>query len=107
MQHARTLVPSTHFYLLTMMAATAIVLLAIWPRHRASESFDTRCESADAQAGAVLASLLSDRSEIAQALFGDAVFRLKRARWYCRYGFASMAQADYDALMSNRYQIER
>ena len=107
MQHIRTLVPSQRLYPVTALFAGVIVLLAIWPAPKTSPRFDARCESWDTKAGVVFAGLIADRGATAEASLGDALFRLKRARKYCRHGFVSLARVDYDVLLGNRYQIGR
>ena len=43
-------------------------------------AFDPRCEPWDDAASAAIARLVAIRDETAEAFFGDAVFRLRRAR---------------------------
>ena len=107
MQHIRALAPSPPFYLMTGFAAVAIVFLAMWPKAKVPTPFDSRCESWEMEAGSALANLIGERSEIADAHLGDALFRLRRARKNCRYGFVSLARLDYDVLLGNRYGIGR
>jgi len=105
MPQIRALVPSPPFYLMTGLAAVAIVFLAMWPKAKPPTPFDSRCESWDMEAANALANLIGNRSEIADAYLGDALFRLRRARKYCRYGFVSLARLDYEVLLGNRYGI--
>jgi hypothetical protein len=106
MQHIRALAPPhVHAIAFAVLIAAAIASLTLWPRPSASPQLDVRCERLDQEAQAVLATLLSDRSAIAEAHLGDALFRLKRARKHCRFGFAGLARLDYDALLGNRYQF--
>ena len=107
MLHIRALVPSPPFYLLTGFAVVALVFLAMWPNPRPPSPFDLRCESWDMDAASAVANLIGNRSEIADAYLGDALFRLRRARKYCRYGFVSLARLDYDVLPGNRHGIGR
>lgn len=65
--------------------------------------FDARCETWDGAATAAVAELIGDRSPAVQQRLGDVVFRLRRARTYCRHGFVSLAQLDYRALTDGRY----
>ena len=107
MQHSRALVPSQNVYVIAALLAVAVVVLTMWPKAKAATTFDARCESWDNEAGAVIASLIADRSEFAEARASDALFRLRRARKYCRIGFDGMARRDYDALLGNRYELRR
>ena len=106
MQHIRALAPPQvqAFAFAVLMAAT-IAGLTLWPRPGASPEPNGRCEPWDLEAQAVLARLLRDQSAIAEAYLGDAVFRLKRARKYCRFGLVGLARLDYDVLLGNRYRI--
>jgi hypothetical protein len=109
MPHVRTL-PAIEFPLLgaivILAAALAIVSLSS-QGSSSSSSFDERCESWDAAASAVVAGMVGDRSTLAEAQLGDALFRLKRARKHCRYGFIALARLDYDALMGDRSNFRR
>ncbi len=107
MQTMRAPVPPQHLYAFVALAAVTIVFLAMWPKARTTAIMDSRCELWDMEATAVLAAMIGSRNEMADAQLGDAVFRLRRARTYCRNGFSNMAQLDYDALMSNRYDFRR
>jgi hypothetical protein len=72
---------------------------------------DARCEPWDDAATAAIAGLIATRDETAEAFFGDAVFRLRRARRNCRSGWIGLARLDYDALsaagMAGRYRLKR
>lgn len=71
--------------------------------------FDPRCETWDDAANAAIARLIATRDETAEAFFGDAVFRLRRARRNCRSGWVGLARGDYEALsdgrIGNRYWL--
>jgi hypothetical protein len=73
-------------------------------RDTASNRFDPFCETSDQAASAMVASLVADRSPAVDAKLADAVFRLRRARKYCSYGWRVLAQQDYDALLDGRYR---
>ena len=99
----------THFSARTRLAlgvATAAVGLSLlaWsasgsPRH----GFDARCESQDSAAAAAVAELVADRRPAVEQRLGDIVFRLRRARTYCRLGLVGLAHFDYQALLDGRY----
>ena len=65
--------------------------------------FDAQCEAWDSAAAAAVAELVADRSPAVEQRLGDVVFRLRRARAYCRSGFIGLAQLDYRALLDGRY----
>jgi hypothetical protein len=65
-------------------------------------AFDPRCEPWDDAASAAIARLVAIRDETAEAFFGDAVFRLRRARRNCRAGWVGLARRDYEALYEGR-----
>jgi len=65
-------------------------------------AFDARCEPWDDAASAAVARLVAIRDETAEAFFGDAVFRLRRARRNCRAGWIGLARLDYEALAADR-----
>jgi hypothetical protein len=94
-----------HLAFLTVVAAV-VAVLAWWPNPRPSGSAE-RCESWDHAASAALSGLIGDASATADAYVGDALFRLRRARRYCRHGFVALARLDYDVLLSNRYRSGR
>ena len=92
--------------LLTLAVATglALSLMAGWSAFgQATPPFDARCEAWDASASAAVGGLVADRDRAVEQRLGDAVFRLRRARKYCRYGFISLARFDYQALLDGRY----
>jgi hypothetical protein len=64
--------------------------------------FDPRCETWDDAASAAIARLIASRDQTTEAFFGDAVFRLRRARRNCRSGWVGLARFDYDALSNDR-----
>jgi hypothetical protein len=65
-------------------------------------AFDARCEPWDDAASAAIARLVAVRDVTAEAFFGDAVFRLRRARRNCRAGWIGLARRDYEALYEGR-----
>lgn len=87
--------------------AVALAVLTLWPERGSTSSFDERCENWDAAASAAVAGLVGDRSLAAEARLTDALFRLKRARKHCRYGFIALARLDYDALVGDRTNFGR
>jgi len=108
MPQARSLNPAQLPLLgIATVLALMLAVLTLWPRTGSSSSFDQRCESWDAAASAAVAGLVGDRSALAEAHLGDALFRLKRARKHCRYGFVALARLDYDALVGDRYNFGR
>jgi hypothetical protein len=48
-------------------------------------------------------SLIADRDPLVEQRMGDAVFRLRRARKYCRQDLVGLARLDYEALTDGRY----
>jgi hypothetical protein len=105
MQTIRALMPSNQLLWPAGLAIAGMLFLVMWSHPSAAPLFDSKCDNWDIDARAVLVSLISERSEVAEARASDALFRLKRARKYCRYGLTGMAQFDYDALLSKRYEI--
>jgi hypothetical protein len=90
---------------LTLLAAAAAGLsLLAWSASGSPRPvFDARCESQDSAAAAAVAELIADRSPDVEQRLGDIVFRLRRARAYCRFGLVGLAQLDYRALVDGRY----
>ena len=107
MQTIRALMPSNQLLWPSGLAIAGMLFLVAWSHPSAAPLFDSKCDNWDIDARAVLVSLISDPSELAEARAGDALFRLKRARKYCRFGLTSLAQLDYDALLSKRYEIRQ
>ena len=70
-------------------------------------SLSPQCAAWDVAASTVLAGLIADPSENAEAQLGDAVFRLRRARRNCRHDWVGLARLDYDALIDGRYGLSR
>jgi hypothetical protein len=66
-------------------------------------SFDRRCEAWDRLASAAISDLIADRDPLVEQRLGDAVFRLRRARKYCRQDLVGLARLDYEALTDGRY----
>jgi len=89
------------FWVAAAAAAVALGLLA-WSGHPTA-MFDARCESQDSAAAAAVAELVADRSQAVEQRLGDIVFRLRRARTYCRLGLVGLAHLDYQALLDGRY----
>jgi hypothetical protein len=93
---------------LALLAATTVVCLAHYvpaaTRETAPARVDPTCETSDHAASAAVASLITARNAVADAKLSDAVFRLRRARKYCSYGWLTLAQQDYHALLDGRYR---
>jgi hypothetical protein len=90
--------------ILGLAAVAGLGLLAAWSASSGPKvPFDARCEAWDSAATAAVAELIADRSPAVEQRLGDVVFRLRRARTYCRHGFVSLAQLDYRALTDGRY----
>jgi hypothetical protein len=66
-------------------------------------SFDPRCDAWDRAASAAVSDLIADRNPLVEQRLGDAVFRLRRARKYCRQDLVGLARLDYQALTDGRY----
>jgi hypothetical protein len=108
MPHVRALAQQQRpLLVVAMIVAAAIATLAIWPRNSTTATFDPRCEAWDDAASAALAFLIQERDAVTEAFLGDALFRLRRARKNCRYGFVPLARFDYDALLGDRYKFGR
>jgi hypothetical protein len=108
MPHIRSrALPQVRAFAFAVLIAGTIACLTLWPRPGASAQPDARCEPWDFEAQMVLVSLLSERSAVAEAHLGDALFRLRRARKHCRIGLIGLARLDYDALLGNRYRFQR
>jgi hypothetical protein len=77
----------------------------LWSMHWAEPvaPFNHDCEAWDRLASAAVSELIADRRPIVEQRLGDAVFRLRRARKYCRYDLADLARLDYEALTDGRY----
>jgi hypothetical protein len=89
---------------LLIAAIFGIAVLAIWSMSRGTAtSLDPACVDWDQTASAKVAELVGDPSAVAQALLGDAVFKLKRARSHCRNGWVTLARLDYSALQGSRF----
>ena len=90
--------------LLLVAAVFGVAVLAYWSMSRnVATPLDPACAVWDQTASAKVAELVGDPSDVAQALLGDAVFKLKRARSHCRNGFTSLARLDYSALQGSRF----
>lgn len=107
MQFTRALTPSPPAHVIILTAAVSVSLLAMWPRAETEAAFDARCEPWDSEAAATLSSLIGNRNEIVEAQLGDALFRLRRARKYCRLGMPSLARLDYDSLSRTGRRYDR
>jgi hypothetical protein len=107
MQFTRALTPAAPAYVTILTAAAAVGLLAMWPRAETETAFDARCEPWDSEAATALSGLIGNRNEIVEAQLGDALFRLRRARKYCRLGMPSLARLDYDSLSRARRRYDR
>src|SRR4029453_14120752 len=84
----------------TLIVVGALGLMATGARiHEPPALLSPQCAAWDAAAGTALAALIADRSEVAEARLGDALFRLRRARRNCRHDWIGLARRDYDALI--------
>jgi len=89
-------------FLIAALIGTALIASFYWSMpHSSSMPADPACASLDEPASQAVARLIGDPG--AEALLGDAVFRLKRARNHCRNGFTTLASQDYNALLDGRY----
>jgi len=88
--------------LIAALIVLAVLAYASMARH-AAPTVDPECATWDRAASARVAQLVGDSSEPAQALLGDALFRLKRARSHCRNGWTMLARQDYGALQGGRF----
>jgi hypothetical protein len=94
----------TRMRLAIAMAAALGVSLLAWSASGSPKAvFDARCEPWDSAAAATVAALVADRTPEVEQRLGDMVFRLRRARTYCRFGLVGLAQLDYRALVDGRY----
>ena len=98
-----TFFPARTRLTLWIAAAVGMSLLAWSLSGRPKPMFDARCEAWDSAAAAAVAELVADRSPAVDQRLGDIVFRLRRARAYCRFGLVGLAQLDYNALLDGRY----
>jgi hypothetical protein len=104
MQVSQALIPVRAGIIVPVMAAVGLSLLAAWAAFGGARgAFDARCETWDGAATAALAALIADRNPGVEHYLGDAVFRLRRARTYCRYGLVGLARLDYKALLDGRH----
>jgi hypothetical protein len=104
MQVARALTPVGGRLILAVTAAVGLSLFAAWSAFGQTKPlFDARCDTWDAAATSALSDLIADRDPAVEQRLGDALFRLRRARKHCRYGFIGLAQLDYQALLDGRY----
>jgi hypothetical protein len=95
----------------SMLAAAAVSGLALaiglmlwsirW--NEPAAPFNGDCEAWDRLASAAVSDLVADRSPAVEQRLGDAVFRLRRARKYCRLDLVGLARLDYEALTDGRY----
>jgi hypothetical protein len=95
---------------LVLIVVAAIGIAYVASSARSDEPrgrLDPACEAWDAAASAALKELIADRSEIAAAQLGDAVFRLRRARKNCRHQWLNLARLDYVSLTDGRYGRRR
>ena len=108
MPDARTLPPMQFpLFGVVLILATTLAVMMLWPQGGSSPSFDQRCENWDIAASATVAGMVGDRSTLGEAQLSDALFRLKRARKHCRYGFIALARLDYDALVGDHILFGR
>jgi hypothetical protein len=107
MHHSRVLIPYGAWLPLSIVAAMALSLFAGWATLRPEPPFDARCESLDSAASRAVSDLIGERSVDIEQRLGDAMFRLRRARTYCRHGLVGLARLDYQALTDGRYSNYR
>ena len=89
-----------YLILATVVAVSAVVsLVNLAPSDSADASLHPDCEDLDKSAGEMFVRMLANRTPAAEARLHDAVFRLRRARKNCRYGWVGLAQRDYRALI--------
>jgi hypothetical protein len=103
----RVSLPSPRPWLIGVSVVAVVLLVALAFRTTRTPIFASQCETWDIEATAALASLITDRNELSEARVSDGVFRLKRARKFCRQGLIALAQHDYDALLGSRYVVGR
>jgi hypothetical protein len=72
-----------------------------------SDFFSPRCEEWDRAASAAMAAGIAERDPVLEQKLGDALFRLRRARKYCRLDLVGLARLDYEALTGGRYHHSR
>ena len=58
--------------------------------------------SGTASRARAVSDLIADRDPLVEQRLGDAVFRLRRARKYCRQDLVGLARLDYEALTDGR-----
>jgi hypothetical protein len=91
------------------LAAVVIVLVGAaqiaspaQPNER-THAFSRQCDEWDRAASAAMTRLIAARDPVLEQRLGDAVFRLRRARKYCRHDLTGLAWLDYRALTDGRY----
>jgi hypothetical protein len=82
-----------------------VIGLMFWPVrwNEPDVAFHRDCEVWDRLASTAISDLVADRSPMVEQQLGDAVFRLRRARKYCRLDLVGLARLDYEALTDGRY----
>jgi hypothetical protein len=81
------------------LGVSLTTLIFLSGRHGAGAGSDPVCEALDPAASEVVGRLVHARDEASQARLTEAVFRLRRARKNCRYGFVGLARGDYKAVL--------
>ena len=108
MHRSRVLIPNRAWLPLSAVVALTLSLFAAWAAYARPQSiFDARCESLDTAASRAVIDLVGDRSVETEQRLGDVIFRLRRARNYCRHGLVGLARLDYQALTDGRYSNYR
>ena len=84
------------------LVAAAQIVSPAQPNERAAP-FSRQCDEWDRAASAAMIALITKRDPVIEQQLGDAVFRLRRARKYCRHDLVGLAWLDYRALTDGRY----
>lgn len=91
------------YVMVVALVGLAVAASLPWSTPRSAVALASECAALDERASAKLALLVTDQSELAQTMLGDALFRLRRARSHCRNGWVTLARQDYNALLDGRY----
>jgi hypothetical protein len=82
-----------------------LLILGLWSTRwdEPTAPFNRECDDWDRLASAAVSDLVVDHNPLAEQRLNDAVFRLRRARKYCRLDLVGLARLDYEALTDGRY----